>query len=383
MTSVLLRLRASGCVFAEDEARLLCEHARDQDHLDELVERRVAGEPLEHLIGWVEFCGRGYFIGPGVFIPRQRSSLLVDVAAWIGHDADGEILDLCCGVGALGIAVRNRIGGRVIGADLSPDAVAYAIQNGIRDAYVGDLFEALPGSYRAGISVLIANVPYVPRAAITDMPRESRDYEPRVAVDGGIDGMDLQRRVLTEAGDWLAPGGWLFTETSAPQARAVLAEAIALGWNAWVIRDEERGAHVLAGHRPVDNAGADASCPQPRILDWIPLWAGRRFRNQGKGAIVALAEADIERRIAQNTDDIFELYSITKDIQKTVRSHTKRLDRIDERLDGIDGRLDGLDQRMDGLDRRMDGLDRRMDGLDQRMDSLVTKVDEVLRRLPS
>lgn len=290
-TSVILKLREAGCVFAEDEARLLCEHAKDQDHLHELVERRIAGEPLEYLVGFVEFLGRPYSLGPGVFIPRQRSELLVDVATWIGHDGSGtDILDLCCGVGALGIAVRNRIAGRVIGADISAEAVAYARENGISETYTGDLFAALPDVYRNKISVLIANAPYVPRTAIADMPRESREYEPVFAVDGGSDGMDIQRRVLAEAGDWLAPGGSLFTETSAPQAEALLQEAVELGWNAWVIRDGERGAHVLVAHHRVDNRGTATRYPQAQIFDWNPRWSQRRFKGLGKGAIVALTE---------------------------------------------------------------------------------------------
>jgi len=117
----------------------------------------------------------------------------------------------------------------------------------------------------------------------------------------------------------------------------------------------------------------------------------------GKETIVALAGADIERKIAQNTDDIFELYSISKDIQTTVRSHTKRLDRLDERLDGIDGRLDGIDGRLDRIDGRLDridgrldGIDGRLDGIDGRFDRIETKIDslgstieELVRRLAS
>lgn len=289
-TNLVLKLREAGCVFAEDEARLLCEHAHDQEHLYELVERRIAGEPLEYLLGFVEFMGRPYSLGPGVFIPRQRSTLLVDVAAWIGHEGGDLILDMCCGVGALGIAVRNRIAGRVIGADISADAVAYAKENGISEIHEGDLFSAVPAAYRGKVSVLIANTPYVPRDAIAGMPRESRDHEPIAAVDGGPDGMDLQRRVLAEAADWLAPCGSLFTETSAPQAEKLLREAVDLGWNAWVIRDEERGAHVLVGHRPVDNEHEETNYPQPEIFDWNPRWSQRKFRSPGKGAVVALTD---------------------------------------------------------------------------------------------
>lgn len=248
-TSILLRLRDAGCVFAADEARLLCEFAGDQDHLDELVDRRINGEPLEHLIGWVEFCGRGYFVGPGVFIPRQRSAFLVEEAARIKPWGAGTILDLCCGCGALGIAVRNRAGGRVIASDISTAAAAYARDNGAHEVYVGDLFEALPSRYRGRIDTLLANTPYVPSSAVAQMPRESRDHEPRSTVDGGPDGMDVQRRVLAEAADWLAPEGSLLTETSSAQADALASIANALGWNTRIVHDDECGAHVLVAHR--------------------------------------------------------------------------------------------------------------------------------------
>lgn len=364
-TSVLLRLRDAGCVFAEDEARLLCKHARDEDHLYELVERRIAGEPLEHLLGFVEFLGRPYDIGPGVFIPRQRSALLVEVATWIGHgDSGGTILDLCCGVGALGIAVRNRLAGRVIGADISPDAVAYAVRNGVREAYVGDLFDAVPESYRGEISVLIANTPYVPSDAVADMPRESRDYEPQSAVDGGPDGLALQRRVLAQAPDWLAPGGSLFTETSGPQAEALLQEAVALGWNAWVIRDRKRGAYVLVGNRDVDN-----SYPQPQIFEWNPRWSARRFKDQGKGAIVALANDEIELKLSRNHNDIDELYTSVIAIEETV--------------DGIQRTLVGHGQQLAEMGRTLSEHSGRLDRIETRLDSLESKMDEVLRRLPS
>lgn len=248
-TSVLLRLRDAGCVFAADEARLLCEFAESQDHLDELVDRRVAGEPLEHLIGWVEFCGRGYFLGPDVFITRQRSALLVEEAARIKPWGAGTILDLCCGCGALGIAVRNRAGGRVIASDISATAVDYARQNGVHEAFVGDLFDALPITYRGTIDTLLANTPYVPTEAVGDMSRESRDHEPRSTVDGGPDGMDLQRQVLAEAAEWLAPEGSLLTETSRDQADDLASIALALGWNARIVHDDELGAHVLVATR--------------------------------------------------------------------------------------------------------------------------------------
>lgn len=246
-TDVVEQLRAAGCVFAEDEAALLIEASTDERDLADLVERRRAGEPLEHVVGFVEFCGSRYRLGPGVFVPRQRSALLVDEAVRLGGTA---VLDLCCGCGALGLAVHQRLGGDLVSTDLSPDAVAYARANGVETAYVGDLFSAVPASDRGRFDLILANTPYVPSGAITGMPRDSRDFEPRLAVDGGADGMDLQRTVLTQAHHWLAPDGYLLIETSRHQVEALATDASDAGWTPSVVTDPDLGAYALVVRRP-------------------------------------------------------------------------------------------------------------------------------------
>jgi release factor glutamine methyltransferase len=237
------RLRAAGCVFAEEEAVALREVATGTA-LEDLVRRRVVGEPLEYLVGNVSFGGRRYRLSPGVFIPRQRSTFLVEVAANLGGST---ILDLCCGCGALGLAVRDRIDPAVelVGTDVSPDAVANARSNGVEEAFVGDLFDAVPMSLRGRVDLLIANAPYVPSEEVARMPRESREYEPLLSVDGGPDGLAVQRRILAQAPAWLSPTGSLLTETSRSQAAPLAALARRAGLQAQVVRDEERGATVL------------------------------------------------------------------------------------------------------------------------------------------
>lgn len=239
---VVGQLRAAGCVFAEEEAALLEEVAGDPGALTELVARRVAGEPLEYLVGFVEFCGARYVVEPGVFIPRQRSALLVTEAVRIGGRV---ILDLCCGCGALGLAVRRRIGGTLIAADIAAGAVACARQNGVDETYVGDLFAPLPRKLRGTVELLLANTPYVPSGAVAEMPRESRDHEPTSSVDGGLDGLDLQRRVLGEAVSWLARSGHLITETSRTQAPELAALAYDAGLEPRIVSDDELGATAL------------------------------------------------------------------------------------------------------------------------------------------
>jgi len=246
--SVVSRLRAAGCVFAEDEADLLVAAATTPAELDALVERRVAGLPLEHLLGWAEFHGLRVTVRPGVFVPRHRTGYLVDVAVSLAPP-DPVVLDLCCGSGALGAAFAAARPPRELhAADVEPAAVECARLN-LPDAHVhqGDLYDALPPSLRGRVSVLLANVPYVPSDAVATMPPEARLHEPLVALDGGADGLDLARRVAAGAPDWLAPGGTLLIESSERQA-PVLAEILAAaGLSPRVHSCDELGATVVTG----------------------------------------------------------------------------------------------------------------------------------------
>ena len=249
-TGVVDRLRAAGCVFAEDEAALLVAAAVDDGDLAALVARRVAGEPLEQLLGWAAFDGRRIALAPGVFVPRVRSVFLAERAAAAAR-AGSVVLDLCCGSGALGAAVAARVPGiELHAADLDPAAVACARVN-LPDAAVheGDLFDALPSTLRGRVDVLVSNVPYVPTSAIALMPPEARDHEPRLALDGGHDGLAVARRVLAGAPVWLAPGGTVLFETSEAQVPAALAAVSAAGLTAAVDSDDERGATVVSGRR--------------------------------------------------------------------------------------------------------------------------------------
>lgn len=243
-------LRAAGCVFAEEEAALLAAEAGGAGRLEELVARRVAGEPLEHLLGWVAFDGLRIAVGPGVFVPRRRTELLVAEAAALLR-ADAVAVDLCCGSGAVGAALRARVPGiELHAADVDPAAVRCARGNlpgvAVRE---GDLFAALPARLRGRVDVLVANVPYVPSAAVALMPPEAREHEPRVALDGGDDGLDVARRVVDGAGAWLADGGSLLFEAGEAQVGSALALLATAGLRPRVVTDEERGATVVVGTR--------------------------------------------------------------------------------------------------------------------------------------
>jgi release factor glutamine methyltransferase len=236
------RLRAGGIVFAEDEADLLLA-AGDGDpvRLRALVQRRIAGEPLEYVLGWAAFDGHRVRVTPGVFVPRARTRAVVVEAARRLQQYD-RVVDLCCGAGAIGLALLERIGPLdLVAADIDPDATDVAAENlGDRGIVVtGDLFAPLPTRFRGVVDVLAVNAPYVPTDAIATMPPEARDHEHRVALDGGADGLDLHRRIATEAGVWLRTGGSVVVEVSGDQAPASRELFRSTGFAVTIERDDE------------------------------------------------------------------------------------------------------------------------------------------------
>ena len=249
--AIVARLRAAGCVFAEEEARLLMSVARTPAELDVMVGQRAAGLPLEQVLGWAEFCGLRIAVAPGVFVPRRRTEFLVRQAEALAYPG-AVIVDLCCGVGAIGAALAAAVDrAEVYAADIDPAAVRCARQNlpGGR-VYQGDLYDALPAWLRGRIAILAANVPYVPSGEIAFLPPEARAHEPRAALDGGADGLDVLRRVAAGAPAWLAPGGHLLSETSERQAPVASAVLTASGLAARVATSPEQAATVVIGARP-------------------------------------------------------------------------------------------------------------------------------------
>jgi release factor glutamine methyltransferase len=247
---VVAQLRAAGCVFAEDEAALILEAARDSHDLAELVARRVSGLPLEVVLGWAGFCGLRIVVEPGVFVPRRRTEVVVREAVAVAGPG-AVVLDLCCGTGAVGAAIHDRVPGvELYAADIEPAAVRCARRNlePVGGTVLeGDLFDALPASLRGRIDVIAVNAPYVPTASIALMPPEAREHEPHVTLDGGADGVDVQRRVAAGAGEWLATGGHLLIETSPDQAARTVAAFEASGLTASVRRLEDVEGTVVIG----------------------------------------------------------------------------------------------------------------------------------------
>jgi release factor glutamine methyltransferase len=247
---IVARLRAAGCVFAEDEARLLASAARTPEEFAVMVDRRVAGLPLEQVIGWAEFSGLRIAVDPGVFVPRRRTEFLVQQAAAVASPQD-IVVDLCCGAGAIGAALAASVSPlEVHAADIEPAAVACARRNlesfgGL--VYEGDLFDALPPALRGRFAIIVANVPYVPSEEVRLLPAEARVHEPRVALDGGPDGLDVLRRVAAGAPDWLVRGGRLLIETSEVQAPRAVSAFAASGLRARVESSADLNATVVIG----------------------------------------------------------------------------------------------------------------------------------------
>ena len=250
---VVTRLRAAGCVFAEDEARLLISCAETPTDLAVMVDRRAGGLPLEHVLGWAEFCGLRIAVDPGVFVPRRRTEFLVGQAIALAPPR-AVVVDMCCGSGAVGaalVAALDRI--ELYAADVDPAAVQCARRN-VADAggqvYEGDLFEPLPDALHDRVDILVANVPYVPTEEIRLLPPEARVHEPRVALDGGADGLDVLRRVAAAAPRWLARGGHLLVETSEHQATHTAELFEDNGLIPLVASSDELNATVIIGTRP-------------------------------------------------------------------------------------------------------------------------------------
>jgi release factor glutamine methyltransferase len=255
-STIVSRLRAVGCVFAEDEARLLISTAAASADLEVMVDRRVAGVPLEHVLGWADFCGLRIAVDAGVFVPRRRTEFLVEHAALLARRTEPAIpvvVDLCCGSGAVGAALAaalDRV--ELYAADIDPAAVRCAHRNigAAGRVYQGDLYEPLPDALRGRVDVLVANAPYVPTEAIGLLPPEAREHEPKVALDGGADGLDVHRRVAAAASEWLVPGGSLLIETSEAQAPRAVELFARGGLVPQMVASDELYATVVIGTKP-------------------------------------------------------------------------------------------------------------------------------------
>lgn len=214
------RLANAGFIWADDEAAQLCDASRgDPGRLDELVARRLDGEPLAWITGRTAFCDLELSIDPGVYVPRPHTEPLALRAAEL-LPAGGHALDLCTGCGAIAaVMAAARPGAKVLAADIDERAVACARRNGVA-AVPGDLFEPFAAE---PADVITAVVPYVPTAELETLHRDTFAFEGPSAYHGGADGLTVLRRVIAESPSRLRPAGVLLLEVGAGQASSVTA----------------------------------------------------------------------------------------------------------------------------------------------------------------
>lgn len=248
-------------VLAVPRMDLFLEQARELSgteigSLDRLVERREKREPLQHLLGTAEFCGRVFTVNRHVLIPRPETELLAQLAVGLGRTAglSPRILDFGTGSGCLAVTLALDLpGAEVHAVDISAEALTVAQANaatlGAADKvrfHLGDGFKALPPDLR--FDLIVTNPPYIPSAEVQTLQPEVRDFDPMLALDGGADGLDFYRRLAEEASDWMVAGGQLlaeFGEGQGPDLRRIFEQA---GWTVESIlpddTDRERMLHA-------------------------------------------------------------------------------------------------------------------------------------------
>jgi len=219
-----------------------------------LVERRARREPLQYICGETEFWSLPLDVAPGVLIPRPDSEILVEEGLrLLGPDEEGRVLDVGTGSGALAIAIaheRPRL--RVDGMDISPEALQLARRNAERNDLAGRI-DWVQGDLRQlpahGYLLVVSNPPYIPSGEIEALMPEVRDHEPRLALDGGVDGLDAYRALARQAGERLVPGGWLLVEVGIGQAGDVQRFWHEAGLSEVFVRKDYAGIERVVGGR--------------------------------------------------------------------------------------------------------------------------------------
>lgn len=247
--TVVRRLAAAGCTAAEDEARELLAGASHEVMLESWMRRREAGEPLAWITGSVQFSGQCVSVHPGVFVPRPQSEELARRAGQFLATNGGRAVDLCTGAGAIALYLMTAAPqAAVLGVDIDVRAVLCARRNGVVTVQ-GDLDEALRSK---SFNLVTAVAPYVPSTALRLLPADVQRYEPRLALDGGSDGLSLLRRIVIAAARLLRPGGRLLIEVGGDQDDGLARDLSANGFElveSWFDEDGDlRG--LSAGSSP-------------------------------------------------------------------------------------------------------------------------------------
>ena len=232
------------------------------------IERRVKGEPLQYVTGEMPFRHVVLKVRPGVFIPRPETEVLVDevLGCLPPAEPDAEpgsgpvVVDLCTGSGTIAISVAfERPDVRVYATEIVEATAAVARENAERcgvagrvTVLTGDLFAPLPAEIRGGVAVVASNPPYVPTADLADLPAEVGGFEPRIALDGGADGLDVVRRIADGARAWMPSGGTLVVETDTTTAGEAVNVLAAWYEGTKVVRDLTGRERIATGRKRKD-----------------------------------------------------------------------------------------------------------------------------------
>jgi release factor glutamine methyltransferase len=245
--------------------------AAGRARLSALVERRLAGEPLQYVLGRWSFRGLDLLVDPRVLIPRPETEVVAEVAIGLARrrGGPGVLADLGTGSGALALALAAELPEvEVWATDTSPEALAVARANlaGIDRAAarvhlaLGMWYEALPTGLRGRLRVIVSNPPYVTEAEFAGLPPEVRDHEPVGALVAGPTGRESLEHLLAGGLDWLEPGGALVLELAPDQAGPLRASATALGYVDVAVHADLTGRdRVLVASRPSEGPGS--GCP--------------------------------------------------------------------------------------------------------------------------
>lgn len=242
------RLRTGGCLAAEEEADDLRSAAPDGDTLESWLRRRERGEPLAWITGSQVFCGHRVTVDAGVYVPRPQSEELARRAAGVLPRRGGRGVDLCTGTGAIARHLMDTVPTvGVVATDIDARAVRCARSNGV-PVVQADLAAPLAAG---AFDIVTAVPPYVPTESLAVLPADVRRYEPRRALDGGDDGLDLVHLIVVAAARLLRPGGSLFLELGGDQDAELGPTLVAAGWTemtTWT--DEDGDLRGLSARRP-------------------------------------------------------------------------------------------------------------------------------------
>ncbi len=203
----------------------------DQQKLTEILGRYIQGEPLQYILGYAWFMNNKFKVSPGVLIPRSDTEVVCEKAIEFLKSRENPcVLDMCCGSGCIGLSIADSCPtANVTLCDISPTAVEIAAENahftGVKsrvEILEGNLFGALKSKKEShNFSLIISNPPYISREIIKELDSRVRDYEPTLALDGGTDGLDFYRTIVSESPKHLANGGMLIFETGYDQTDSV------------------------------------------------------------------------------------------------------------------------------------------------------------------